>query len=499
MKKLLRSLSLTAFASLTFFSCEDDPVNSEGNESLQITVQFETAAKQVYENSEDETLLLKLSKPALKDAILTIKTGGNFGETMVTSPAVADGLIEIPIAKGDVSAQISLRSIDNTEKDGPRVLNLALHNLPSQFIPGANKAINITVEDDETQSPYPKSIANFIPQEIVLKETDLSGVEYQIHFSEPLAIDSEIKITLTSEKGDYDMHYSTEPVADNNIITLAADAGLRVVGFKVKPVSNTQFTGDVKIKFAISETSGSIIQGNIPDQTLTIQDDELAQKPKGYEVTAGGTVLKKFLEYDMQGRISKINWETHTPYPSHGTETYFYDADGQLAKINKHSAKDILYHWNNGKITRSDEIQDGVLKGYALYDYDEHGNVAGAVSYHLRQNGTFVKGLYTIYLYFPDGNLYKTLTYQDSQDPEEPFLISTKTYDNYIDVYNPFPMTEVLPVVRLQTKLPTTYRVEENQTDYTYQMVYEFRPDGLPQRRIATTQGDSQTAVYHYY
>ena len=111
----------------------------------------------------------------------------------------------------------------------------------------------------------------------------------------------------------------------------------------------------------------------------------------------------------------------------------------------------------------------------------------------------FLKGLFTIYLYFSDGNLYKSLTYQESGDPEEPHLISTKTYDNYIDVENLFPMTEVLPGVRMQTKLATSYRLEEGETDMTYEMWYEFRPDGLPAKRIATTAGETQTAVYHYY
>ena len=60
-------------------------------------------------------------------------------------------------------------------------------------------------------------------------------------------------------------------------------------------------------------------------------------------------------------------------------------------------------------------------------------------------------------------------------------------------------MSEVLPVKAMQTKLATTYRVEENEIDETYHMTYEYRPDGLPAKRIATSGGDMQTAVYHYY
>jgi hypothetical protein len=125
--------------------------------------------------------------------------------------------------------------------------------------------------------------------------------------------------------------------------------------------------------------------------------------------------------------------------------------------------------------------------------------VGGVVSYYRQDNGEFLKGLFTVYLYFVDGNLYKTLTYNDTGDPENPQLVRTRTYENYIDVSNPFPMTEILPGVNPQAKLPTTYRTEEAGTDLTYQMTYEYRPDGLPGKRIATPQGDLQTAVYYYY
>jgi hypothetical protein len=499
MKTLTPISSAVIFCSILLLSCEDDPLNQEGGNNEKITVQFETGSREIAENAAEGTLVVKFHKPAVTDGVLTLKADNQFIQNFMTTPGVENGLIRIQFSRGDASAEIRLTPIDNALKDGNRLVNLTLHNLPVQFIAGVNNTINVMVKDDETTGPVVQSVANFIDQDIMLDEANPTGAVYQIHLSDPVAIDSEIKINLSSDNGVYNLHYVTEPAAENNVVTLQVTPGLSVIGFTVKPVANTDITGELKIEFLISQTSGSITKGNNLDQSIIIKDDELAQKPKGYEVTAANTIVKRFYEYDPFGRVSKVKWENYTPYLSHGTDTYYYDVNGLLVKINKAPGRDILYHWSNARIVKSEQVVDGKITNYTDFEYDGYGNIAGAGPHYLQPDGTFAKGIYTIYLYFLDGNLYKSLTYAPTKDPLEPYLLSTKTYDNYIDVANPFPMTEVLPLVKSQTKLATTYRVEENGTDLTYHMTYEYRPDGLPGKRIATTNGDTQTAVYHYY
>lgn len=499
MKNLFQGIGYPIVFSLTLLACDNDPIDEEGKNASRVTVQFQTATREIPENGNEEIVSITFNKPALAEGNLILKTGNIFDEAFATTPPSQDGMITIPIQKGDNSASLKLSPLDNAEKDGHRIALLTFGNLEEQFVSGFNKTISITVKDDETTHPIVESIANFINQDIVLEEANAVGIEYQIHFSEAVAVDSEIKISVAAINGIYGLHYLTEPLADNHIVTLPVTAGLRVIGFRVKPIANEVITGELKISMTIAETSGSIRKGSNLEESFIIKDDELAQKPKGYEVTAGNSILKKFFEYNTHGRISRVNWENYTPYLTHGTDTYHYDANNQLIKINKSAGRDIMYEWSNGRIIKSNDVQDGVIKSYTDYAYDEMGNLAGAAPYYRQQDGSFQKGLFTIYLYFTDGNLYKSLTYQDSGNPEDPFLVSTKTYNNYIGDYNPFPMTEVLPVVNMQTKLATTYTVEEYGIEKTYHMVYEYLPDGLPAKRIATSNSDVQTAVYHYY
>jgi len=103
------------------------------------------------------------------------------------------------------------------------------------------------------------------------------------------------------------------------------------------------------------------------------------------------------------------------------------------------------------------------------------------------------------YLYFTDGNLYKQLSYAPSVNGEEPVLLSTRTYEGYIDSANPFPMVEILPTVNTQAKLPSSFRVEENGVDLIYNLSYEFGNDGLVKKRTASSAQATEVAVYSYY
>ncbi len=60
-------------------------------------------------------------------------------------------------------------------------------------------------------------------------------------------------------------------------------------------------------------------------------------------------------------------------------------------------------------------------------------------------------------------------------------------------------MVEVLPDQKAQNKLPSSYRVEENGHDITYQLTYQLSSEGKPLSRTATSPSGSETAQYEYY
>lgn len=229
-------------------------------------------------------------------------------------------------------------------------------------------------------------------------------------------------------------------------------------------------------------------------------DNRATPKPKSYVTHGGGWSSKKTYEYDETGRINKVHWVTETPFLRQGTDTYYYDASGQVERINRYSGRDDYYYYENGRIIRSETIQDGVLKSYSEYDYDPAGNVGAQALYHRNPyTGEMAQSYIFIYLYFNDGNIYKQLTYLPASGAEEPELHSTRTYDNYTDTLNPFPMIEILPNAVAQKHLPGTFRIEENGVDLQYRLSYEFDENGVLVKRVTTGPGGTEATVYEYY
>lgn len=167
--------------------------------------------------------------------------------------------------------------------------------------------------------------------------------------------------------------------------------------------------------------------------------------------------------------------------------------------INTDPGHDIIYHWENGKIVKQEKVRDGVVRSYSEYGYDDQGNVGTYRTYYLQPDGSFSLSGITALLYYLDGNLFKKIVYYPTSNPDEELITSETTFDNYINEENPFPMVEVLPNMKTQKNLPSSYRIKANGHDLLYNFSYEFRPDGKVGKRTATRGNTSDIAVYHYY
>jgi hypothetical protein len=264
-------------------------------------------------------------------------------------------------------------------------------------------------------------------------------------------------------------------------------------------IDNELYNEQRTINYTILYADGGLEKGGILHHAMKITDDELGGKGKGYEIVAGNWSYKKRYEYDELGRISKVYWDRYTPGHLGGIYTYVYNATGKVEKIIHSSVREEIFIREGDRIVRSEEYTNSVLTKYTLFGYDHAGNVAEASVYYRQPDGELKLALIFVYLYHLDHNVYKVLAYNPVDSSKDPVLISTKTFDNYIDVENPFPMVEILPDQKAQTKLPTSYREEGNGSDITYQFDYQFSEDGKPLSRTATSSSGSEIAQYQYY
>ncbi|KYG82242.1 hypothetical protein AWN68_15480 [Roseivirga echinicomitans] len=345
---------------------------------------------------------------------------------------------------------------------------------------------------DSNSTPPPSSLikANFENSIVNLKEND-GALTVRIQLSSEAEQDYTLVLNLEEAIGQG--LFSTLPSLNQNEMELVISAGQTVAEFSVIPQDNNVLSGHKSIKFNIVDGT-TAVAGDLDSIEITILDDELFGKAQSYESAAGGWKTKRTFVYDQQGRVSKINWTSETPGASAGTDTYYYDANGMIEKINYYPDQDEYFISENGRIIRSEKIEYGVKKSYSEYDYDFMGNVAGRADYYLQSNGSYVLSLMFVYLYFQDGNLYKQLAYYPAQNGDLK-LTSTRTYDHYYDKVNPFPVNEIIPTISSQTKLPGSYRIEENDVDLFYQFSYEFNANGEVTKRTT----NSESTLYLYY
>jgi hypothetical protein len=472
-----------------FFACEND------DKLLPPAIaQFENNVLSVPENNEKSTVKILFSRSASVAGELTIQFNSEYSSHFSIEPSPQENTLTLPVVVGQTFVSFDVVPVNNTALDGDKKIDFTIASITDGFNVGTNKTLSATVVDDETPSDV-----NFLYNHGSIRENTGAGSMVRIMLSHPVSGSSSIAVSLQSTGVIYGTNFITEPPLSDNRITFSVEAGADHVEFKVIPINDDKFQGDRTIIYSIAEISGPISKGDQLQHELKIVDDELDGKGKGYEIFAGNWRYKKNYTYNENGLLTSVAWEQNTPGYSGGTYTYFYDQDDKIQKIVTSSVDETRYVWNDGRIVKSEEYRSGTLKQFTIYSYDPAGNVGEAAAHYRQPNGEMNLGLLFVYLYTTDGNLYKQLVYTPIEGSDDYNLNSTRTYDSYLDVENPFPMVEIVPNMVSQPKLPASYRVEEGGHNILYTFTYEFSEDGKPSKRTATSSSASEVAYYEYY
>jgi hypothetical protein len=341
--------------------------------------------------------------------------------------------------------------------------------------------------------------ARFLDIDGSLAENNLAGKQLSIKLSSALEAAGTIEIEFTSTSGIYGTHYITNPAATNARVLLTPAVGDEVLTLTIIPIDNNVLTGEFSVTATIVATTGSIELGPVTSVQLPITDDELTNKPRGFQSFGGQWGLSRTIEYDELGRVARVNIVESTPAPRTRTETYSYEITGHLLKINKYPNHDRVFTWTGDRITKAESVEFGVTEDYTEYDYDLDGRIAGQATWHLQPNGEFKQTSVIVYLYFTSGDLYKAMTYITVGEEEELQLNTTRTFDRYLDSPNHFPMVDILPTFNAQPRLPQSYTLETQGMTFSYELDYIFDDDGFVTSRTASGSSGSELTTYQYY
>lgn len=484
---------------LAFISCENEleqPIPVENS-----VIQFTDNHVIINENEQEKNIVLNLSKPAQQTGTVSLVFTSNHLTKFVTEPANTNGRIEIPVINGSNAISFLIRPVNDTQLDGDKTLSLLIAEVSAGFKIGTQHALSVSILDDE--EPADERVeANFQVGQMTIGEDVSEGSLITVSLSAPAPAPGQIGIVYSSDHIGYgiDIRYGidfiTEPAIENDKITLALAAGAEQVSFKVIPINNQVWLGNRSMVFTLTNGLGSVRLGQSVVLLLNVTDDEPAPKIKGYETVGGGWRVKRLYEYGYDNNLAKIIWEQYTPSYQGGTYSYQYH-QGRLHKMVENANRETYYVWEGERIIKEEQYTNGLMSKYVQYGYDQSGNIGEAAYYYRQPDGSMKMGLLFVYLYFTDGNLYKKMAYNPVNGLDNLSLISTATYDNYLDVENPFPL-EILPNVNSQPKLPGSYREEANSNNTLFNFTYEFDNQGRPLKRTASSNTGSEVTTYSY-
>jgi len=455
--------TLLSFVFILFLSgcTEEDTVTTPAN------IQFASESYSLAENESTLIIPLELDRPATVAGSISIKISSLDEQRFSLSPSAVNNTISLIISEEQQSASISITPINNTIDESHINVQLEITKVSEGLSIARKRTTIITVTDEDSPNQSPLPLANLTALEERIGENQLQGLLIPIVLSSATTSPGTLVISAESIKAVAGVHYRTEPQTVNGAINLSIPAGASQASFTIIPIDNNIIGGELELNLQLEQAWGGVTRGTVVQKKVIIRDDELYLKPKGFQISGSAWSLKNTQEYDEQGRISKVIIEEAFPTPVTRTETYFYNSDGLLNRKNLYPGSDVTYTWTNDRITRSKTISNNIITRYTDFDYDSQGNVSGTATYFRQQDGTMALSIVVAFLYYLDGNLYKSLHYTPLESGEL-VLNATRTYEHYLPNNNPFGMVDILPTVRPQKKLPTRYTVQEGGKELTY-------------------------------
>lgn len=488
MKNFIRHLSLIAIGSF-IISCSEEENN---NLTPKTTVEFSQQQLSVSENATAADITLSFSNAMPQDGIITIEVSGENLSTIATEPAMIDGQLEIIVPKGATSAKFKITPANDNLLNEDRDIIFKLADVTDGLILGTKQEIATTIVDDESPAQV-----GFMLNIGTIRENSATGSTVMLILSHAAPGNGTIELTTNAVNGTYGTNYVTEPATINGKIILPIEAGSLQTSFKVIPLNDYWFNNERKVTYTLNNATGVVRLGTGLTHQLSITDDESYGMPKGYQTGAvNAWSNQRIIEYNGQGLVGKVNWSQNG---TSGSDTYHYNLLDMLVKKTSSDFSETSYFYEGSRIVKEETIKDGVLKKYALYGYDQAGNVGEASYYYRQPSGELLLGLVNVYLYYTNGNLYKKLVYAPGQNSEELTLIQEEIYEHYIQKFNPFPI-EIIPGVPAQTGLPTKYTYTNNGSTHVYSFEYEFNNNDQVTKRSVIKNGlTTDVTQYLYY
>lgn len=235
-----------------------------------ITIGFSSATGVIIEGGQ-VNISVVLDRPSTQEGKISIQLSGNavYTEDYNTNPSGISGAFELLVPTGVLSLTFTVAAVNNEIYSGDKNIAFTILELSEGLLLGAIKDMTLILIDDESPA-----VANFQISAASIAENSPTGITVQIQFSEPAKGSGSLVVSLGSNSGLYESHFTTLPAAVSNAMTLVVTDGATSTSFTFIPKDDSYFHDNYVIVFEMTTATGSLKIGSVKKFTATIIEDE---------------------------------------------------------------------------------------------------------------------------------------------------------------------------------------------------------------------------------
>lgn len=480
--KTINKLILFLFAALAVSCSKDDDDTTAA--VLPVTMEF-TADVMISELSQGQEVNINFNRPAQTAGTVIIELSELNAIGFTTVPAISNGEVKITVAKGATKASFNFIPQDNEEFHGNETIHFELVEMDDNFLVGEKNILEVTILDNEQASAVEFASSNY-----EISENNTAEPEILINFA--MAIPGEGKLKIQVEGESVGNILQTVPAMDaNNLIEITIPSGATSTRIKLKPVNNNLLEKHNTINFSIIEATGSLVKGNRLQLSLLLKDDELTGKLQSVETTTANGKITKTLEYDTNGRISKVNLANTSGYVDN--QMYWYDDNGKIIGIVGVVGNYETFIWDNGKIVRSEKVVGFFGMQQSSYEYT-NGKLSRRRDFNLDSSRNATETDRFAYTYYSDGTLATEV--HTSLVNGVWTELSSRTFNSYSQITDPAYGLEATPFLFPQQNLymGLTVKNGSNTSNLYYHHIH-----GTDGKLTERKRSDNQENIKYYY
>ncbi|WP_158269114.1 Calx-beta domain-containing protein [Kordia periserrulae] len=263
-------LYMVFFCILIIFSCNEDDEDFSGTG----TANFSITSLQEVENATS-ALAINIGIDNFNHAGGTISvaiSGATYGTDYETS--AGSDTFTLDVAQGGLITSFSIQPIDNDAIEANKQLTITLTDATGALTIGDNATLTFTILEDD--DPLVAAVA-FESATLAIQENATSATTINIPFDQETTNGGTITIETTGDAvlgTDYTIVGQTATT-----FTLTVPANATTASFDIQAIDNTVFEADKSIIFTVTEVSGGLSIGTIPQLTVSIENDDSPPNP----------------------------------------------------------------------------------------------------------------------------------------------------------------------------------------------------------------------------